>query len=128
MACCVAANDEFWRAGEHIQEDIPNKKKVALGILVKLRADGMSSDECQGTAGVLMYAQKTHKWRSAVLQALLNDIRLWLKKNQHITLLYSESEVPSSHPAPTGLPESCYHDQWLKDLTPQQRKDLQMTR
>ena len=46
---------------------------------------------------------------------------------QYITLPYSESKVLSKCPAPTGLPRSCYDDEWLQGLTLEQKKDLQMT-
>jgi hypothetical protein len=87
----------------------------------------MSSDECEVTTNVIMYAQRTHKWWSATLQKLLKDIQLWLKKDQHIILPYSESGMASKRPAPTRLPKFCYGDEWLQGLMPGQRKDLQMT-
>jgi len=111
MACSATGDDKFWKARGHKKKDIPHYKNMALSVLVNLRADGMSSDECQTPAGVVMYARRTHKWWSAMLQVLLNDIRQWLKKNGCITLNYSKSEVFSKHPAPTGLPKFCYHDE-----------------
>ena len=98
-----------------------------MDILAKLRADGMSSDEDQTTANTVMYIRRTHKWRSAMLQTLLKDIRQWLKSKQYINIPYGESVALSRHPAPAGLPESCYDNEWIQGATPEQSTDLLMT-
>lgn len=131
MACSAVCSNEFWEyRQQRLQKelDIPGSKRGTMDILLKLRADGMSSDECHAATGVVMYARRTHKWRSAMLQGFLNQVRQWLKMNGNITLTYTESEVSSRRPAPTGLPRRFYHDELLQTLTPQQRRDLRMTR
>ena len=45
-----------------MDEAMLNRKKATLDILVKLRADGMSSNECEVSTGIVMYIWRTHKW------------------------------------------------------------------
>lgn len=130
MACYAANDDAFWKESGVREEDMPNRKKSVLRILVNLRADGMSSDEHRVVANdsvkTVVYVRRTHAWRSAALQTLLKDIRVWLQRKKYITLPYIESQTESTRPAPTGLPKGCYSTEWLTGLTPQQRRDLQM--
>ena len=128
MACGLVREDEFWNTNEDTQGNILYRKKSAFDVLVNLRADGMSSDECvPAINNTTQYIRKTQKWRSATLQTLLNDIHTWFRVKGFNKLPYSATNAVSSRPAPVKLRKSWYDDDWLQSLTPTQRKDLQMT-
>jgi len=99
----------------------------ALGALLIMRADGMSSEDSEvpATGGIILRKRKP-VWRSKELQDFLQAVRSHIG---HVTQLgYAEQGEPclSTRPAPSCLPANCYDEQYVQGLSISAREQLNM--
>ena len=95
--------------------------------LLAMHADGMSSEDSESpvTGGLLLKKRKA-VWRSKELQDFLKEVQPQIKSVINIPYAELPEPLPSRRPAPPGLTSNFYDPEYLENLSPAAREQLNL--
>lgn len=95
--------------------------------LLAMRADGMSSEDSErSVTGGLLLKKRKAVWRSKELQDFLKKMQPQIKSVIDLPYVELPEPLPSRRPAPPGLTSNFYDPEYLKNLSPVAREQLNL--